>query len=220
MIVSLLILIVSRIDIVFCSVSCINGTICADDGFCDPNTMKCVNSSMSFMCGRKGVFLDCNQTGIVVGECGSGTNADCGNNELCNFKEAWEGVECDYPELVPQNNGFITTHWLCGMYGEYLECSTINGSAVVGVCGSGTLSDCQKYCDGVDGWHAILCADKKYFEVDYDHCFWEKATFGVWLYCPQNYIVTGHCGSAKYNDCGSEQGIGMYHAIQCCPIKF
>eukprot|EP01084_Bolivina_argentea_P143587 252090_1 len=212
MVVLSLICIILDIYIVAAAASCSSSNDCPNGGIC--YNSNCVSNSTSYSCVKNGTFTTCGAKGIVTGECGSGSNADCGGNYLCNYQQAWEGIECNYPGLVP-SNGFTTTKWLCGGYGEYLTCANVSGSAVVGVCGVSMFDDCKANCDG---WQAILCADKKYFNIDYSECYWENGGSGVWRFCPPGYVVSGHCGSGEHTDCGSDKGVGISHAIQCCPL--
>ena len=204
--------------------SCDERTPCSDDGICNPNTDECVNTNSTYNCGKYGVFLECGSGGVVVGECGSGGHADCTkfSENLCpDDKDIFEGIDCNYPGLIPKsnssnggNNGFDnTTDWICGKYGTKLTCEHYDGSVLVGVCGAGRNEDCKKYCKG---WHAIQCASSNYFSIDWDSCKWVEGSKGEWIYCEDDQIAAGHCGSGFENNCG----LGVSHSIQCCKFNY
>ena len=199
--------------------SCNGRTVCDNDGICNPNTGECVASNATYECGKYGKFLNCGDTGVVVGECGSGGKDDCTDysQNLCpDDSDIFEGIDCNYQGLLPNNgtNGFTnTTDWICGKYGTYLSCQDYSGSVIIGVCGAGRKEDCQQYCDG---YHAIQCASTQYFTIDWDSCKWQKGGYGEWLYCDSGEIATGHCGSGYQENCGFE----VVHAIQCCKFEY
>eukprot|EP01083_Nonionella_stella_P139972 428185_1 len=187
-------------------------------------------ASSSYVCESYGAFLSCS-TGVVIGECGSGYEAQCTESSK-NFCSAlnedtyhprypssyWgnficEGIACNYPSLNTSRN---TSSWICGQYGTELSCKDYGGSALVGVCGSGSEEDCLYYCRGS---HAILCAEQDYININWNRCTWQKAAEGEWVYCPTGYIATGHCGSASSPSCGAESQ-KMNHELQCCEFIY
>ena len=129
--------------------SCSSSADCPDFGLCYNG--NCTLNSTSYSCVKNGTFTTCGSNGIVTGECASGADPGCGSNYLCGYdnNQIWEGIECNYPSLVPENGGFNTTKWLCGNYGEYLLCSNVSGSVVTGLCGVSIYDDCKQYCDGL-----------------------------------------------------------------------
>ena len=89
------------------SQSCSSETDCPDLELCYNGS--CISNSTSYSCVKNGTFTSCGSKGIVTGECGSGADPNCGNNYLCGYNtQAWEGIECNYPSIVPQN-GFNST---------------------------------------------------------------------------------------------------------------
>ena len=202
--------------------SCSSHTECEDNGICNPNTDECVSTNSSYNCGKYGIFLECGNEGVVVGECGSGGHDQCSkySENLCpDDKDIFEGIDCNYAGLIPKSNssssnGFDnTTDWVCGRYGTKLTCSDYDGSVLVGVCGAGTNEDCKKYCKG---WHAIMCASSFYFDIDWGSCRWVDGSKGEWVYCEEGEIAAGHCGSGFEDNCG----LGVSHSIQCCKFNY
>merc|ERR1719295_1630996 len=84
------------------NVTCTGGRqdACPNNGICDPNSLMCVDSSMTVECGGNGEFLNCGRFGLVTGECGSGSSHDCYKDGQCSDKnEAYEAIGCNYPGL-------------------------------------------------------------------------------------------------------------------------
>jgi len=185
---------------------------CPDNGLCDPNDDLCVGNDPTYLCGSYGDFLQCDYNGIVMAECGSGKSDDC-TGTLCPNSGIYEGIQCNYAQLVPNNGGFNHSNWYCGNYGTYLTCEQVQGSVLIGVCGSGKNEDCQIQCQG---YHSILCANSDYFKIDWNTCQWINGMYGEWVYCPNGYVATGHCGSGESDDCGSD----IWHSLQCCPLVY
>mmetsp|Transcript_102289 Transcript_102289/g.125108 ORF Transcript_102289/g.125108 Transcript_102289/m.125108 type:complete len:216 (-) Transcript_102289:163-810(-) len=192
------------------NVTCGRNTICPDDGICDPNTGYCVDYNATDYCGIYGELLTCNGNGIVSGECGSGGNGDC-TSSICP-QPTWEAIQCNYPGLEP-SNGYNYTKWLCGGDGVQLSCKDIGGSVLTGVCGAGKHEDCKQYCDG---YHGIQCVVASQYTVDFSSCDWVTGDYGEWVYCEQNKVAAGHCGSAKRADCGHKK----WHGIECCKLVY
>eukprot|EP01084_Bolivina_argentea_P146274 256188_1 len=185
---------------------------CPNNGICDPNTNICVDQKTKYFCGGAGEFIKCDmESGIVWGECGSGSNHDCFGDACQDKSNSYEGIDCNYPGLEPV--AFNTTSWLCGGDGTELSCFHNGGSVMVGVCGSGGGSNCKAYCDG---YHGILCADQSYFNIDFGKCSWQTGGYGEWVYCPEGTVATGHCGSGKKAECGHKE----WHGIQCCQFVY
>merc|ERR1719361_3407754 len=136
-------------------------TYCPNNGLCNPNTYQCVDQKATITCGKYGDFLNCGTAGVVFGECGSGSSADCYSSLCPDKNEGFEALNCNYPGLEPSNSSdFNATSWYCGVDGSHLSCFDIEGSVLIGVCGSGKDEDCKTSCKG---YHGILCADKSYF---------------------------------------------------------
>ena len=141
------------------------------------------------------------------GECGSGSKDDCQGSVCPNKKQAIEGIDCNYPGLEPSSGTFNSTNWLCGDEGSKLSCFDVEGSVLIGVCGSGSSAACKGQCNG---FHGILCARQEYFAISWQHgCNWVAAEYGDWVYCPIGTVGTGHCGSGKHADCG-HKGLAMH----------
>ena len=194
---------------------------CPNNGICDPNSLQCVDEAETVECGGNGEFLNCGRFGLVTSECGSGSSHDCYKDGVCTDKsEAYEAINCNYPGLEPQGNtSFESTQWLCGNHGKKLSCKAVNGSVLIGVCGSGGNKACKGKCYG---YHGILCAKESYFSVDWGltSCSWEGAPEGDWTYCPPGTIGVGHCGSGDLGECGTEDGRIDWHSLQCCPFLY
>ena len=113
------------------SFGCTSTDECTYNEFCDPNSDTCVEPDGTVFCGSYGQFMDCNSTGLITGECGSGSDADCSGGQCPSY--TWEGILCDYPDAVPKNGFVDETNWICGSYGVDLSCKTYNGSILTGV---------------------------------------------------------------------------------------
>jgi len=196
------------------SQSCSSRSPCPNEGLCDPTNNTCASWNNTYQCGSWGAFLNCGPAGVVMGECGSGTNPDCTDSSatFCPDMKVYEAIDCNYPALVP-TGGYKTLNWYCGKYGEDLSCSNYGGSVLVGVCGSGGHEDCSQYCTG---YHAILCASGSYYTMDWSKCVWKSGGYGEYVYCDPGYVAAGHCGSGKTDDCGRN----IWHKLQCCPFVY
>eukprot|EP01084_Bolivina_argentea_P089394 161303_1 len=192
------------------------GINCPNEGFCNPNTFQCAQNQPHVVCGYGfGDFINCSVSnygsGVIMRECGSGSNADCSNQNGCG-EDSYEAVECNYPEMAPVG-GYENTGWHCGHWGSKLSCKDIGGSVLIGVCGSGKNEDCSQYCRG---WHGILCAKSKYFNVSWDSCTWNSGKWGQWIGCNSGTtIAAGHCGCGSNPDCD-----GSSHQLQCCSLHY
>eukprot|EP01084_Bolivina_argentea_P041131 75911_1 len=205
------------------NVTCTGGRTdkCPNNGICNPNTMQCVDEKETIACGSNGDFLQCGLSGVVFGECGSGSGHDCYAESVCPDKSnAVEAINCNWPGLEPTNGyPFNATSWMCGNHGKDLSCKNNNGSVLIGVCGSTGGKGCKQYCTG---YHGILCAKEEYFMIDWGltNCQWIGASYGDWAFCPPGTIGVGHCGSGDLAECGVDSGQLDWHAIQCCPFMY
>merc|ERR1712071_503724 len=94
--------------------------------------------------------------------------------------------------------------WQGGSYGQQLTCP--QGSAVRGICGSGTHADCNGQ------FHEIYCCP---LAPPSGKCYWYGGKPVKMEYCHDGEIVYGTCGAGHYADCSST-GKDSYFDIECC----
>ena len=146
--------------------------------------------------GKYGVNLSCPSGWVGSGACGSGKNADCKKNG--NF---WTSLKCC--ENSNADNTF-DCYTSTGSYGQKLECSS--EKAAFGLCGSGKDADC-----GNNVWNKLNCCSSQ-ITIDSSLCDWKYGTYGTYLECTAEEVLTGICGSGKNADCP----YNSYHGIKCC----
>ena len=110
-------------------------------------SLKCCHNSNAgnrFHChtstGSWGQKLECSSEKSAFGLCGSGRNADCGNN-------VWNKLTCCSSRILINS---ASCYWKYGTYGTYLECAA--GEVLTGICGSGMNADCPH-----NSFHGIKC---------------------------------------------------------------
>eukprot|EP01083_Nonionella_stella_P046817 125392_1 len=184
---------------------------------CNPSDEMCIESSnRDPICGSNGEFIGCilrGNAGVITSACGSTENGDCAYyNPQCASEVGFTGIECDYESLGTYNGD--NTDWKCGAKGVQLSC--IGGGAkdiMIGVCGSGSTQDCGTPCGSST---AILCNSVGSVSVNTSTCKWySQSKSGNFVYCSEDRIATGYCGSGANKDCDNN-----VFQLQCCKLNY
>jgi len=153
-----------------------------------------------WLCGAPGQNMEC--PGFAIGQCQGGEADDCSGHDICP-DQTWAAVQCSGDTDIGKGAPF----WKYGHYGDHLTCGT---TAVTGLCGSGTKSDCSG-----GSWFGIDCAANG-VQVIPETCVWSYHGIhtdpGVYFTCPDDRpILTGACGSGSDTNCN-----GYFYASYCC----
>jgi hypothetical protein len=202
--------------------SCDSFSDCPDAGWCNPNTRHCDYGNM--VCSQTGETSYCGGNGMVTESCSSSNVPNCGGDVTgypgCD-SETSDAVNCNYADAIPHGGFENLTDWAVGQSGQMLMCSDIQGSVLVGVCGSTSIGKCTNEDGSVFGAHAIQCADQFYWNIDQDQCTLKNATFGEWVECDHGMIGVGRCASLSAGDCGvSPQNQPIWHQLLCCAMVY
>eukprot|EP01084_Bolivina_argentea_P124415 220468_1 len=115
-----------------------------------PDNGTTIWNTTYWLCGDDGEELTClnDQGSVLVGVCGSGSNADC--SKYCN---GYHGILCASASYFDIE--FKKCEWYGAGKGQWTYCP--NGTVAGGHCGSARRPDC-----GRQQWHALQCCNFVY----------------------------------------------------------
>ena len=176
---------------------------------------KRIGDDCEWFDGIEGQHLDCMPGWTAHGACTSGRRNDCQSRVLSTKFSSQ--VKC-CPNKNKNTENYVY-HEQGHNYGVEATCDVADDTSnnvwpVSGICASSNKAGCK--FDGQNHFIAFTCVENNDIETEaIDKCAWIYGKYGVQLECPDNYVMSGLCGSGGKGDCRD----GTFTGIFCCPYS-